>query len=152
MPSTAPVVSRPRVDFYVLSAADRGARLHFACRLTEKAYTLNHSAYAHVDSAAHARELDDLLWTFRAASFVPHELASPDSADLPPVVIGHSHETASQADLLINLAETIPSFFDRFDRVAEIVDASEDGRRTGRERFAFYRDNGYAPNTHNIDP
>lgn len=144
--------SRPRVDFYVLSAGDKGARLRFACRLTEKAYTLKHSAYAHVDSAAHARELDELLWTFRAGSFVPHEIASPDATDPAPVIIGHTADTRARADVLINLADTIPSFFDRFERIAEIVDASDDGRRTGRERFAFYRDNGYAPNTHKIDP
>lgn len=145
-------MSRPRVDFYVLSAGDKGARLRFACRLTEKAYTLKHSAYAHVDSAAHARELDELLWTFRAGSFVPHEIASPETTDPPPVIIGHASESDAQADLLINLAETIPSFFDRFERVAEIVDASDDGRRAGRQRFSFYRDHGYAPNTHKIAP
>jgi DNA polymerase IIIc chi subunit len=36
--------------------------------------------------------------------------------------------------------------------VAEIIDASDEGRRSGRERFAFYRDNGYEPNTHKIAP
>jgi len=145
-------VSSLRVDFYVLPAASRGARLQFACRLTEKAYKLNNRTYAHVDSAAHARELDELLWTFRAGSFIPHEIETGSLAIRPPVVIGHTAATDTEAELLINLADTIPSFFDRFDRIAEIIDASADGKRSGRERFAFYRDNGYTPNTHKIAP
>jgi DNA polymerase-3 subunit chi len=141
-----------RVDFYVLPSADPGTRLQFACRLTEKAYTLNNRTYAHVGDAARARELDELLWTFRDGSFIPHEIASDSSNDAPPVVIGHKIDTGADGDLLINLADSIPTFFDRFERVAEIVDASDEGRRSGRERFAFYRDNGYEPNTHKIAP
>jgi len=144
------LTSSLRVDFYVLASTDPGSRLQFACRLTEKAYTLNNRTYAHVGDAARARELDELLWTFRDGSFIPHEIASAASSDAPPVVIGHQTETGADGDLLINLAESIPTFFDRFDRVAEIIEASEEGRRRGRERFAFYRDNGYAPNTHKI--
>lgn len=141
-----------RVDFYVLPSADPGTRLQFACRLTEKAYTLNNRTYAHVGDAARARELDELLWTFRDGSFIPHEIASDSSNDTPPVMIGHKIDTGADGDLLINLADSIPTFFDRFDRVAEIIDASDEGRRSGRERFAFYRDNGYEPNTHKIAP
>ncbi|MGI9342725.1 MAG: DNA polymerase III subunit chi [Gammaproteobacteria bacterium] len=139
-----------RVDFYVLQAADAGARMQFACRLTEKAYTLKNRVYAFVDSAARARELDELLWTYRAGSFVPHEIESGADAGPVPVVIGHDPATQPDGDLLINLSATTPSFFDRFGRVAEIVDGSDDGKRAGRERFAFYRDNGFAPNTHKI--
>jgi len=138
-----------RVDFYVLGSTDPRARLRFACRLTEKAYTLSNRTYAHVASAARARELDELLWTFRDGSFIPHAVEPADSTP-PPVLIGHASDTDAQGDLLINLAETIPTFFERFGRVAEVIDASEESRRSGRERFAFYRDNGYEPNTHKI--
>jgi len=139
-----------RVDFYVLAAADSEARLRFACRLTEKAYALKTRTYAHVPTAAQARQFDEMLWTFRAGSFVPHELAASSTAAQAPVRIGHADNCEPDGELLINLADTIPTFFDRFVRVAEIVDASEAGRRHGRERFAFYRDNGYTPNTHKI--
>jgi len=140
-----------RVDFYVLPATEVGARLHFTCRLTEKAYGLNHRTYVHTDSAAEVRQLDELLWTFRAGSFVPHETEDAETgADIAPIVIGHNEQTDAKGDLLINLASAIPPFFDRFSRVAEIVDGTPEGRNLGRERFSFYRDNGYEPNTHNI--
>ena len=139
-----------RVDFYILAAADAAARLEFACRLTEKAYKHKNSTYAHVASAARARQLDELLWTFRDGSFVPHEIATTKTPSQPPVIIGHAPDTDATGNLLINLTDTIPTFFDRFDRIAEIIDASADSKQTGRKRFAFYRDNGYVPNTHKI--
>lgn len=142
----------PRVDFYVLPETEAGARLRFACRLTEKAYKLDHRAYAHVSGAAQARELDELLWTFRGGSFIPHEIVGTAAAVSAPVTIGHGHDddAGTGGDLLINLTDTIPPFYDRFERIAEIVDASPDGRRTGRERFAIYRDNGCEPDTHKL--
>jgi DNA polymerase-3 subunit chi len=142
--------SRIRVDFYILPAKDTRARLQFTCRLTEKVYGLQHRVHAHAASSGQARELDELLWTFRQGSFLPHAL-STSSNDAPvPITIGYDEETTSDGDLLINLADNIPTFFDRFARIAEIVDGTEESRRLGRERFGFYRDNGYEPNTHNI--
>jgi DNA polymerase-3 subunit chi len=143
----------PRVDFYVLPDADAGARLQFACRLTEKAYKLDNKTHAHVTGAAQARQLDELLWTFRQGSFIPHEIADqtaePDT-QIAPVTTGHQSEAARSGDLLINLAETIPPFFDQFTRVAEIIDSSVECRQHGRERFSFYRDNGYELKTHKL--
>lgn len=139
-----------RVDFYVLAAADAAARLRFACRLAEKAYRLGHRVHLHAGSADAAARLDELLWTFRQGSFVPHELAVPDAAADSPVTIGHGNDTAPGADLLINLADAIPPVAGQFARVAEIVDDSADGRQQGRERFRQYRQAGREISTHDI--
>ena len=89
-----------RVDFYVLSSADPASRLRFACRLTEKACSLKNRTYAHVDDAARARELDELLWTFRAGSFIPHQVEPADPDNPTPVTIGHTPDSEPDADLL----------------------------------------------------
>lgn len=140
-----------RVDFYLIADTQVSARLRFACRLTEKAYTLNNRVHAHVADAAVARELDELLWTYRQGSFVPHEVASNDGAITAPVTIGYGEHCNAKGGLLINLCDSIPVFFDRFDRIAEIVDGDSDRRRQGRERFSFYRDNGFEPQTHQLE-
>jgi DNA polymerase-3 subunit chi len=142
--------ARPRVDFYILEAPDPSARLRFSCRLTEKAYGLSHTIHAHLDDAEQARELDELLWTFRAGSFVPHELAAASRSAQAPVTIGWTEPVAAIDGVLINLSRLIPPFFDRFARVAEILDGTAECRRLGREKFRFYRDNGYTPDTHTI--
>lgn len=140
-----------RVDFYVLADTAVSARLRFACRLTEKAYSLDNRVHAHVENAADARELDELLWTYRQGSFVPHHVLGAASDGDSPVTIGHGDDCDPHGDLLINLCTEIPAFFDRFGRIAEIIDGSDDHRQAGRERFGFYRDNGYAPATHRLE-
>ena len=139
-----------RVDFYVLRSAEPGARLRFACRLAEKAYALEHQVYVHTASAAEAAELDELLWTFRAGSFVPHELCASGRTSEAPVNIGCAGGAATSGELLVNLTAEIPAFFDQFARVAEIIDATEACKRGGRERFRVYRNSGYEPQTHQI--
>jgi DNA polymerase-3 subunit chi len=89
------------------------------------------------------------MWTFRAGSFLPHALIDSGTDDDNSITIG-SDTTSCSGELLINLTDTVPACFDRFERVAEIVDASEAGRSAGRLRFSFYRDNGYDPQTHRV--
>lgn len=142
---------KPRIDFYVLDAGSADARLHYACRLNEKAFLMNHRVYNHAASPEQAAAFDEMLWTFRQNSFVPHEIDGPEATGLAPVTIGCEEPGEAAADVLVNLADGVPAFFDRFDRVLEIIDGNEKARRLGRERYAFYRDNGYAPQTHRID-
>ena len=54
-------------------------------------------------------------------------------------------------DLMINLAEQPPKFFNCFDRLIEIVNASNKNKNFGRKRFSFYSKNGYEINTHKIN-
>lgn len=139
-----------RVDFYVLESTEPSGRLRFACRLAEKAYVLSHRIYAHAETQADARRLDDLLWTFRGGSFVPHELVEPGRIPAAPVTIGCGTDSTGEGDLLINLSEQTPSFYAAFPRVAEIVDRSEGCRAAGRQRYQYYRDQGCQIETHPI--
>lgn len=140
----------PRVTFYVIDAADPGARLPFACRLAEKAWKLGHRIHAHVDDTAEATRLDDLLWTFRQGSFVPHEIVATGTTPAAPVTIGADAALAPPADLLINLAGDVPESFERYARVVEIVDGSEASRQAGRERHRRYKAAGATPETHAV--
>jgi len=140
-----------RVDFYVLRSTAASEIQRTACRIAEKAYRLGQKVFLHTASENSAREVDQLLWVFRDGSFIPHELADSDDAGHTPVVIGHDREPdPAHRDLLINLADEVPLFFSRFERVAEIVGGEETQKSNGRERFRFYRDRGYSLNTHEL--
>jgi DNA polymerase-3 subunit chi len=130
-----------RVDFYVLSTATAEQRWRFACRLAEKAYLRASTVILLAATAADARLLDDLLWTFDERSFVPHRLCLDAAADDPttPVTVTTA-EAVGAAGLLVNLSERLPADPHRFARIAEIVDADEGRRRSGRERFRAYRE------------
>jgi DNA polymerase-3 subunit chi len=138
-----------RVDFYVLPDERPRGRELLACKLTEKAYRLGHRVFIHAASPQQAAECDELLWTFREGSFVPHALAGAGEEPAPPVCIA-ANEPAAEFDLLINLADEVPLFFSRFERVAEVVDAAPQTRELGRERFRFYKERGYPLDTHKL--
>jgi len=69
-----------RVDFYILEQADAQARLKLACRLAEKAWSQSQRVLLLTSGDADAQALDEMLWTFRDRSFVPHEIYSADRA------------------------------------------------------------------------
>jgi DNA polymerase-3 subunit chi len=138
-----------RVDFYVLDSCDEDARLRFACRLSEKAWNLSHRVHALAPDTETAEGLDQLMWTFRAGSFVPHVIDDKATNPDTPVTIGCDPGDC-RGELLINLTSGIPPCIERFERIAEIVDGNEASRRAGRERFSLYRAQGYEPQTHKI--
>lgn len=140
-----------RVDFYVLGDSGESARHVFACRLAEKAYRLNHSVRIRTADDSMASRIDELLWTFRDGSFVPHEIGSAGSPAIAPVtIVSDSAGDPAGSDLLINLAPDLPPNIAAFPRVAEIVSSDEDSRLQSRQRFVAYRDQGHMLETHNI--
>ena len=140
-----------RIDFYILSASGETARQQFACRLAEKAYKLRNRVHIHVAGREAAQKLDDLLWTFRDGSFVPHEiLGSVPGPPASPVTIGCDALPATDCDLLINLGDTVPPQASSFPRVAEVVTSDDDCKSRSRQRFVDYRSQGHTLDTHNI--
>ncbi len=143
-----------RVDFYVLQSAAPQQRWAFACRLTEKAYLRDFSVVIVSDSPDDARALDDLLWTFNERSFIPHQICvneqQPDPAT--KVYVAAVGQAPPPADLLVNLADRLPGQWDRYPRIAEIIDADETRRRLGRERFKSYREGNVPIETHQLGP
>ena len=139
-----------RVDFYLINDATDGSQDAAVCKLVHKAFRLGHRIYILTHDHEDAQRLDRLLWTFSAGSFIPHGLgARPADADMP-VLIGRDEPPVAHEDVLIQLTPQVPEFFSRFQRVAEVVDGSDGEKTLARERFRFYRDRGYALQTHNI--
>ena len=137
-----------KVDFYIIGT---GTSEQMACRLAEKAYGLGNRVYIHTETPQQAKHMDELLWTFRDGSFVPHEQYQPGSGCESPIQIGHHDSPETDCDVLINLATEVPLFFSRFLRVAELIGPNSIAKTQGRERFRFYRDRGYPLDTHNIN-
>ena len=156
-----------QIDFYILSDNSPHSGELFACKLVDKAYHLQHTVYINTPGKPQAEHLDDLLWTFSAGSFLPHALNSqsldsqsfdsqePNSQEQSlksPILIGHTNQSTTFHDVLINLTQDVPAFFSQFERVAEIVYGDETMRNASRIRYKFYRDRGYMLKTHNLGP
>lgn len=139
-----------KIDFYLLKGSGQSVRETMACKLIEKIYHLNHKVYVHTDSEEDATRFDNLLWTLKAGNFIPHEMLNNRNQPQTPVVIGHQDQAPEIDDVLVNLGQSVPLFFSQFDRVAEIVDADATNKNQGRTRFKFYKDRGYAMDTHEM--
>ena len=137
-----------RVDFYVVKSSGAEARLSVAARLTEKALGRGHSVFINCDSRDQLDTLDDYLWRFKPSSFVPHCPASSDAGE--QVVLGFEDVPGSHNDVLINLALAPPSFFARFERVAEVVTQDEDSLQALRDAWRHYKDRGYPLTKHDL--
>lgn len=143
-------MTTPRIDFYVLSDAKENSRALLACRLADKAYSLGHTVYIAAASEARAAALDDLLWTFRQDSFVPHERYPLTGMEGSPVLIGVAAPAEVDAQVLINFTDAFPEGFERYERVVELVDAHPDVLAKSRERFKQYRERSLTPETHKL--
>ena len=152
-----------KIDFYVLADEALQQRYLFACRLIEKAYKLGHTVYVHGSSPQQLGKLDELLWSFRPSSFIPHAIhpkqepqtamPSPlpeNSKPLKEVILSTEPPPEPYNDVLINLSNRVPNFFSRFERVSEIVIAHEEIKKATRANYRFYKERGYDVKTHQM--
>jgi DNA polymerase-3 subunit chi len=140
-----------QVDFYVLQASGATSRQHFACRLAEKAYRLKNTVHIHVADRQSAAHVDELLWTFRDGSFVPHEILGGAAGEAAsPVTIGSDSPPSGSCDLLINLGDSIPAAASAVPRVAEIVTSDDESKKRSRQLFIEYRNSGHNLDSHKL--
>ncbi len=135
----------------MLGASGDRSRLHFACRLAEKAYRLKNTVHVLTTDQQTAEKFDELLWTYNDGSFVPHEIAGDNSSNPEaPVTSSHEGSPRDHADLLINLTGQVVAQSATFPRVAEIVTSDDNSRQQSRQRYAEYRDMGHTLETHKL--
>ena len=95
-----------RVDFYISKDQTANACQLIAARLTEKAVKQGLRVFIHSASQHEANTMDDLLWSAKPASFLPHSLADVEAND--SVVIGWGQEPVGHDEVLINLTANAP--------------------------------------------
>jgi DNA polymerase-3 subunit chi len=120
-------------------------RLIAAARWLAGAAAENRSVLVYAPSPETADQLDRLLWTQTATGFIPHCREESPLAAESPIVIAEQLDTLPHDQALLNLSQEIPPGFSRFEDVIEVVSSDEADRLPARERFRFYRERGYAP-------
>lgn len=138
-----------RVDFYILNSTDPHQRRMTACRLVEKIYRQGLSLYLRTQDEDETRVMDDLMWTFRQGSFVPHEVVGCEDP-MAPILVGHGPPGGAYKDVLVNLAADVPLGVDQYERVAELVDQDAAVRSAGRSRYKYYQAGGFDLTTHQL--
>lgn len=139
-----------RIDFYLLEDAQPEAVWLLACRLLEKAWLARNRVFVFCNHQEDAEKLDELLWTFKPESFIPHNLQGEGPDLPPPIQIGFGSEPRGYNDILLNLSLEVPAFYQRFKRLIEIVPADETGKIISREHYRKYKSAGHPVQTHAI--
>lgn len=142
----------PTVDFYLLNTLEHEDVYRFTCRLVDKAYLLQKRIYIKVNSHEQGQRLDELLWTFRDISFIPHCYLEVNSAFDPilPVNIAIDKPSELDAEILFNLSHEVPSYFPEFSRIIEVVSAEKENKNQSRQKYKFYKTQNCQLTTHNI--
>jgi len=141
-----------QVNFYVLETNSVYERYNFSCKLLEKAYRSGSRVYVRVENEAQSRMLDNLLWIFRAGSFIPHQIYTGD--ELNPntaVLIGCLAPPNDWQDSLMNLASHNFQNPENAQKILEILDNNETNKQAGRLRYSQYKQAGFKLVTHKIN-
>ncbi len=133
----------PPVTFYHLGSSQIDRRLHFACRLTAKAFQ---DAAAQIwlrCTAAQLSLLDDWLWTFDDGSFLPHQDAATPPEPRMRIFLGEQlyPSEKNKNPIIINLINNLPesAAFTTASRILEILLSDDQQLASGRERFRAYQ-------------
>jgi len=90
-------------------------------------------------------EIDELLWTYRAESFLPHGRADAEHANRQPVLLTESGENLNSAQTLFIVDETELGDTEDFARCFIIFDGrNESSVQHARNRWRTLKDGGKA--------
>ena len=140
-----------QVDFHILNSADGQRRQVYACRVVEKAWQRGHRIFVRVADDTVAATMDNLLWTFRDRSFLPHTVDGPGAAPEPILIGTGDGPERGDADIAVNLAPSAPGAPEQFTRIMEIGDQEPETLRAARERFRWYVAQGWQPQHHAVE-
>ena len=139
-----------RVDFYIVSAEDETAKLQFLCRLLEKAYKQKHQIFVLCHNQAQTHELDELLWTFKDISFIPHNILGEGPEPAPPIQLGYTTIPATHRDIIIALKHHQIEEPKKYRRIIEIVANNEADKENARINYRRYRELGCQLHSHDL--
>ena len=140
-----------QINFYALSDSryeNTEDRLTVVCSIADKAYGLGHKVYILADSEAQCRQLDKLLWEFKASSFLPHQIGNSFSETR--ICISEQEPSQEFTDVVINLSTTSLTSPQRLTRLNELVGPDNVSLQAGREHFRTYKAQGLEIETHKI--
>jgi DNA polymerase III subunit chi len=127
-------------------------KLDYACRLLRA--TQKKSAQVLVLGQLDAlKSLSSKLWAMSATEFLPHCLADAEPAVLaqsPIVLSAELPSSTAESQVLLNLGAVLPSGFERFERLIELVGQDSDDLQAARTRWKHYKDRGYALSRYDV--
>jgi len=116
-----------------------------ACEIAEENYAQGRKLQIIALDQEQAERLDDLLWTFKPDSFVPHGLwvGSLDEPD-QPVVITTRKERVLGMDSLLMMGYSEVDLVSRFSHAVHLVVDTEERLDSSRRYWTLLKDAGFS--------
>ena len=115
------------------------------CDIVEKEYESGQKVVVNVSDEKEGKTIDDMLWSWKQSTFIPHNFSvSLDAASKDPVIITPNIEEKINYDTLILVQ---PAELDHCKDYKKIIDFAEKYNPTklesDRKRYKLYRDNKF---------
>ena len=126
-----------RADLYLLNTPSMTDQMDFCCRLCEKAIDDFQRIHIQTQQSIQNEALDTALWTFKAESFLPHEVGQEACPRASIVIDTNALKPAHflKTNLLILLGNSLPENADQFDRLCILVPNHEPDIQQAREVY-----------------
>jgi len=137
--------SSKKACFYILNTPTKDRVL---CQLVNQYYEQDKKVFILVDSDKYAESIDRLLWTFKQASFIPHEIVDRSAVAVEaPVLISTVESNIDNAEILIiakDVTEESREFLGSFNVIVDFAEKYDDVLiQQSRKRFKLIRELGY---------
>lgn len=129
-----------RIEFHF----NTSERLVYACRLLRKARAQD-SRIAVTAAPGTLTQLSAQLWRLSDVAFLAHCTShdAPAVQQMSPIAMGPDPLFWGFDDVLVNLGDEVPTGFDQFKRLIEIVSNDDHGRAQARLRWMHFKRLGY---------
>lgn len=127
-------------------------KLAYACRFARKAQRSGVRLVV-TGPADTLAQLDGMLWNMMPQDFVAHcrSDAGEDLLRFSPVVLAVDVRHGPHQEVLLNLGGAVPEGFGSFERLVEVVSATDEADRVeARVRWRHYASRGYAITRHDL--
>ncbi|MGB7404225.1 MAG: DNA polymerase III subunit chi [Pacificimonas sp.] len=111
------------VGFYHCTRAEPLAVLP---RLAAKAHQAGQRVLVHAVDDRLAEEVDERLWTYDQASFLPHGRAGDEHDTEQPILLSNNFARPNKAAVLMSMSGQLPPDDAGFDRVLYLFDGNDD--------------------------
>ncbi len=131
--------------FYILKTPSKDKVL---CQLVNQYYEQGRKVFILVDSQQYAESIDRLLWTFKQASFIPHEIVcDSDVAVEAPVVISMVESNIDNAQILViakDIDQRNMEFLESFEVIVDFAEKYDELLlQKSRDRFKLIKKLGF---------
>lgn len=129
------------VQFYHLTIAPLERALP---KLLEKAYAGGYRTLLVAEDEERVEQLNQLLWTYDPASFLPHGSAHEGRADVQPILLSAELSADNKANFLVVTDGRNVSQAEQFERILDIFDgSSQQATDAARARWSAYKNAGH---------